>query len=457
MAKKTYILDTSVYLSDANSIDAYQNNDIIIPFKVLEEIDKHKKRQDSVGSNARKTIRTLDALREKGSLYKGIRIDKGKGILTVRGIEAEPGEKGVHNVTVSGTPLVPARTQLDTSIADNEIITVALQEKQQNPRRKVILVSRDINMRVKCDSLGLLTEDYIINQVVKTTEHLYTGYRTHLIDEQIIDQFYSGEKIYLDKEEIQLQPNHFLMLVSNSNEKKTALARFYNYSRPLKRINGEYKHGIWSVRPRNKEQSYAFELLMDPDVKVVTLVGKAGSGKTLLTIAAGLAQVVEETTEPLYKRLIVSRPIQPLGKDIGYLPGTLEEKMAPWLSPIQDNLRYLMGNDKETLRMYTSQGIIEIEALTYIRGRSIADAFIIIDEAQNLTAHELKTIITRVGENTKVVLTGDIDQIDNAYVDETSNGLAYAVEKFKSHDISGHITLVKGERSKVATLAAKIL
>ena len=436
MAKKTYILDTSVYLTDANALTAYQNNDIIIPFKVLEEVDKHKKRQDSVGSNARKTIRTLDSIRERGSLYKGVRIAKGKGIVTVKGAESN---------------------LLDTSVADNEIITVALEEKQRNEQRKVILVSRDINMRVKCDALNLLTEDYIINQVVKDTDHLYTGFKMHLVDDQIIDQFYNGEKIYLDKEDVALQPNHFLMLVSNSNEKKTALARFYNYSKPLKRINGEHKHGVWNVRARNKEQSFALDLLMDPDVQVVTLVGKAGSGKTLLSIAAGLAQAVEETKDTTYKRLIVSRPIQPLGKDIGYLPGTMEEKMAPWLSPIQDNLRYLMGNDKETLRMYTSQGIIEIEALTYIRGRSIADAFIIIDEAQNLTAHELKTIITRVGENTKVVLTGDIDQIDNAYVDETSNGLAYAVEKFKSHDISGHITLVKGERSKVATLAAKIL
>jgi PhoH-like ATPase len=196
---------------------------------------------------------------------------------------------------------------------------------------------------------------------------------------------------------------------------------------------------------------------MDPEVKVVTLVGKAGSGKTLLAIAAGLAQVVEGEATTSYKRLIVSRPIQPLGKDIGYLPGTMEEKMLPWLAPIQDNLRHLMGEDKEMLRIYTQQGTIEIEALTYIRGRSISNAFIIIDEAQNLTAHELKTIITRVGENTKVVLTGDIDQIDNVYVDETSNGLAYAVEKFKVHDLSGHITLIKGERSKVATLAAKIL
>jgi len=438
MAKKTYILDTSVYLTDASAITAYQNNDIIIPFKVLEEVDNHKKRQDGVGANARKLIRTLDSLRERGSLQKGVKICKGKGYVTVKNPEG-------------------LLSQLDMAIADNEIITVALGEKEKNPKRKVILVSRDINMRVKCDALGLLTEDYVVNQVIKNTDHLYTGFKKHLVDEQIVDQFYSGEKVFLDKDDVQLQPNHYLMLVSNSNEEKTALARFYNHSKPLKRINGEFKKGVWGVKPRNKEQSFSLDLLMDPSIQVVTLVGKAGSGKTLLAIAAGLAQVVEGDKLTNYKRLIVSRPIQPLGKDIGYLPGTMEEKMTPWLAPIQDNLRFLMGNDKETLRMYVSQGTIEIEALTYIRGRSISNAFIIIDEAQNLTAHELKTIIKRVGENTKVVLTGDIDQIDNVYVDETSNGLAYAVEKFKSYDLSGHVTLVKGERSKVATLASKIL
>ena len=438
MAKKTYILDTSVYLTDARAITSYQNNDIVIPFKVLEEIDNHKKRQDGVGSNARKLIRMLDSLREKGTLQKGVRIAKGRGLVRVENPEGLLGH-------------------LDMAIADNEIITVALNERDKNPKRKVILVSRDINMRVKCDALGLFTEDYVVNQVITNTDHLYTGFKKHLVDEQTIDQFYNGENVFLDQEGIRLQANHYLMLVSNANEKKTALARFYNYSKPLKRINGEFKKGIWGVKPRNKEQCFSLDLLIDPSIQVVTLVGKAGSGKTLLAIAAGLAQVVEGDKLTKYKRLIVSRPIQPLGKDIGYLPGTMEEKMTPWLAPIQDNLRFLMGNDKETLRMYVSQGTIEIEALTYIRGRSISDAFIIIDEAQNLTAHELKTIITRVGENTKVVLTGDIDQIDNVYVDETSNGLAYAVEKFKSYEISGHMTLIKGERSKVATLASKIL
>ena len=212
---------------------------------------------------------------------------------------------------------------------------------------------------------------------------------------------------------------------------------------------------VWGIDARNKEQTFALDLLMDPDVEVVSLIGQAGSGKTLLAVAAGLEQVLGEESE--YKKLIVSRPIQPLGNDIGYLPGTLEEKMDPWLMPIKDNLEFLMGNDRDTVKMYFESGIIEIEAITYIRGRSITNAFIIIDEAQNLTRHELKTILTRVGEGTKIILTGDIEQIDNIYIDETSNGLTYAVEKFKEHDISGHITLQKGERSKVATLAAKIL
>ena len=320
------------------------------------------------------------------------------------------------------------------------------------------MVSRDINMRVKCDSIGLLCEDFVVNKVVKDTNQLYRGFKEHLVDDELIDQFYSGEPIILEEEKnIIFHPNEFIMLVSNSNDKKTALAKFYNHLTPLKRLDNEFKKGIWGVKPRNKEQKFALDLLMDPNVQVVTLVGKAGSGKTLMAIAAGLAQVVEDTKQSLYRRLVVSRPIQPMGKDIGYLPGSMEEKMNPWLAPIQDNLQFLMGNDKTTLKMYTDNGTIEIEALTYIRGRSIANSFIIIDEAQNLSAHELKTILTRVGENTKIVLTGDVEQIDNVYVDETSNGLTYAIEKFKKYELSGHITLVKGERSKVATLSAKIL
>ena len=437
MAKKIYILDTSVCLTDTDCIRSYGNNDIVLPLKVLEEIDNNKKRQDSVGTNARTLIRNLDALREKGSLSKGVRIDKGKGLICVKMVKRE------------GLP-----EDFDLSVPDNEIISVALNQKNENPKRKVIVVTRDINMRVKCDSLGLPTEDYNSDQVIKDTDNIYTGFVEHLVDEPVLDRFYNGEEVYIEEEELKLNPNQFLMLISNQNEKKTALGKFESYEKPLKLLNTGNKKRLWGLKSRNKEQIFAMDLLEDKKINVVTLVGKAGCGKTLMAIAAGLSQVVENET---YSRLVVSRPIQPMGRDIGFLPGTMEEKMAPWVAPIRDNLEYLMANDKATLETYMDRGKIEVEALTYIRGRSIANAFIIIDEAQNLTAHELKTILTRVGEGTKIVLTGDIEQIDNVYLDETSNGLTHAVEKFKSFEICGHVTLRKGERSKVATIASKIL
>jgi len=243
------------------------------------------------------------------------------------------------------------------------------------------------------------------------------------------------------------------MLVSNQNDKKSALVKFKNYNQPLMMVH-DYKEGIWGLRPRNKEQMFALNMLMDPDIPIVTMTGQAGCGKTLLAIAAGLEQTLENKK---YKKVVVSRPIQPVGKDIGFLPGTLDEKMRPWLMPIQDNLEFLMGDDKRTMEMMFENNTIEIEALTYIRGRSISNAFIIIDEAQNLSMHELKTIITRAGDGSKIILTGDVEQIDNLYLDATSNGLSYAIEKFKNQELAGHITLSKGERSKIATLAAKIL
>jgi PhoH-like ATPase len=433
--KKTYVLDTNVLLTNWKSLYTYKNNDIIVPLTVLEEIDKHKKRQDGVGSNARVSIRILDSLREKGNLYKGVRIEKGKGILSIRNYDPEVIPEG-----------------LDLNHPDNQIIATAITEKQNNPRRKVVVVSRDINMRVKCDALSIICEDYISDQVVSDTSELYTGFRTHLVDDQIVDQFYASEDIRLEKEEIQIDPNQFVMLISNSNDKKTALARFINYNTPLKKVR-DYKN-IWGLTPRNKEQSFALDMLLDPSIPIVTIIGKAGCGKTLLAMAAGLEQVLEKEQ---YSRLIVSRPVQPLGKDIGYLPGTLEEKMRPWLMPIQDNLDFLMNGKKNNMDLFFEDGTIQIEALTYIRGRSISNSYIIIDEAQNLSVHELKTIVTRVGEGTKIILTGDIEQIDDTYLDATTNGLSYAIEKFKKHDLSGHITLVKGERSKIATLAAKIL
>jgi PhoH-like ATPase len=308
-------------------------------------------------------------------------------------------------------------------------------------------------VRVKADALGLTAEDYTTNQIVEKAEEVYTGFTQHLVDDALIDRFYSGEKIFLDEKTIKLFPNQFVMLVSNANDKKTALAKFKNYNHPLSKVR-EYKEGIWGVRAKNKEQQFALDMLMEQDIKIVSLVGKAGCGKTLLALAAGLKQILDDKT---YKKLIVSRPVQPMGRDIGFLPGTLEEKMMPWVAPIKDNLEFLMGDDKESLKLLQEQGTIEVEALTFIRGRSIANAFIIIDEAQNLSMHELKTIITRVGEGTKIILTGDIEQIDSAFLDATNNGLTYAVEKFKPYELTGHVSLQKGERSSVASLAADVL
>ena len=278
------------------------------------------------------------------------------------------------------------------------------------------------------------------------------------MDDQVIDRFYNGEDIFLEQEDLEetLYTNEYLMMVSNANPKKSALARFESLHNPLRKIIYD-KIPDWKINARNKEQAFAIDLLMDPAVKIVSLVGRAGSGKTLMAIAAGLQQTIGLREENPYSRLIVSRPVQPMGKDIGFLPGTFEEKMLPWLMPIQDNLQTLLGNNKSALEMYVDSGKIEIEALTYIRGRSISNAYIIIDEAQNLTKHEIKTIITRIGEGTKIVLTGDIEQIDNVYVNETTNGLAHAVEKFKEYHLAGHVTFKKGERSDVATLASKVL
>jgi PhoH-like ATPase len=437
--KKTFILDTSVYLTDADSINAFKNNDIVIPLKVLEEIDKHKKRQDGVGLHARKTIRTLDELRSRGCLQKGVRLGKGKGIVSVR--------------TFDPSELPP---DLDPSIPDHIIIATALSEKSKNSNKKVILVSRDINMRVICDAVGVPSEDYMAPTIVTEMDQIYDGFASVLVDDELIEQYYNDEEVVLEEGRV-LHPNQYIMLVSNQNEKKTALARYISSEAPLKKIM-QFRKGIWGIKSRNKEQMFAMDMLLNPEIQVVSLIGKAGSGKTLCAIAAGLEQSMESgKEEPIYRRLIVSRPVQPLGKDIGYLPGTLEDKMAPWLAPVQDNLRFLMGDDNVTLEMYMEKGKIEIEALTYIRGRSISNSYIVIDEAQNLTTHEIKTIITRVGEGTKVILTGDIEQIDNVYLDEKSNGLVYAVEKFKHHSIAGHVTLQKGERSKVATIAAQIL
>ena len=442
--KKNYLLDTSVCLTDADCIYKFDNHDLFLPLKVLEEIDGHKKRQDSVGINARAIIRSLDELRGRGSLEKGVRIAKGAGLLRVMSYES------LKDVVFP--------SDLDMRIPDHAIIATGKAVQVAHPKRKTIVVSRDINMRVICDSIGILTEDYISEKAVISSDQLYEGFSEFLTDDQIIDRFYAGDEIIVSEDEAPevWYPNQYLLMISNSNPKKSALARFESHEMPLKKTIHD-KVPDWKVSSRNKEQAFAIDMLLDPKIKLVTLVGRAGSGKTLCAIAAGLQQTIGLRTEHNhYARMIVSRPVQPMGKDIGFLPGTMEEKMLPWLMPIQDNLKFLMG-DRSSLEMYTQKGKIEIEALTYIRGRSISNAFIVIDEAQNLTKHEVKTIITRIGEGTKIVMTGDIEQIDNAYVNETSNGLAHAIESFKEYRVAGHVTFRKGERSALATLASKVL
>ena len=447
MAKKNLIIDTNVFLSDSDCFEKFENNDLFIPIKVLEELDKHKTRQDSVGFHARQSIKRFDALRTSGSLSKGVRLGKGLGVL--RFVKAE--ELAMEELPQG----------LSHKSSDNLILAAALAIKGQHPKRKTIVVSQDVNMRVIADALGLLTEDYISSQVVSSRDVIYQGFVKFLVDDFMVEEFYDKQDVWLYEEDaaeqgIVLHPNQYVMLVSVENEKKTAIARFVNWNVPVKPLVRRDDTFSWGVSPRNKEQKCGMDLLMDDDIPFVSLIGRAGSDKTLMAMAAGLEQVLG-LEKGRYNRIIVSRPVQPLGKDIGFLPGTMEEKMAPWMKPIFDNMQFIMGSDRTMLDMYLEKGVIEIDAITYIRGRSIADAYLIIDEAQNLTAHEVKTILTRVGENTKIVLTGDIEQIDNVYTNETSNGLTYAIEKFKESTLSGHITFKKGERSKLATEASTLL
>ena len=445
MAKKNLIIDTNVFLSDSDCLRKFNNNDLFVPIKVLEELDKHKKRQDSVGFHARRTIKEFDHLRCSGSLSKGVRLGKGLGVLKVIKVE----ELAVNDLPVG----------LSHNSSDHLILAGALAVKKEYPKRKCIVVSQDINMRVIADAIGLETQDYQSSEVVSSRDAIYEGFQRVLVDDEDIDAFYDDQEVYLYKEDFEgstLQPNEFVMLVSSSNEKKTAIGRFDDWHKPILHLINVDDELSWGVRPKNKEQRCGLDLLFDDDIPLVTLIGRAGSGKTLMAIMAGLEQVLG-MDKGKYDKIVISRPVEPMGKDIGFLPGTMEDKILPWLKPIKDNLQFIMGSDRTMFDMYMQKGKIEVEALTYIRGRSISNAFVIIDEAQNLTAHEVKTIITRIGENTKIILTGDIEQIDNIYTNEMSNGLTYAIERLKGSHLSGHVTFKKGERSKLATEASKLL
>jgi len=446
--RKTYVLDSNIFLHDPAALFAFEEHEVVVPITVVEEIDRFKKDQNEKGRNARQFSRYLDQLSERADLADGVDLESG-GILRVDLV----------------TEVVPEWTWASSSqVADNLILSVAHKlHEEAKVAGRVVMVSKDTNVRIKANALGIRAEDYEHGKV--KTDELYTGQGELTVAGEVIDDlFRTGEtvvpELVTDDGDVDADhvANECFVLRNAERPNQTALGRLHEDGKVhmVRRV----KEGVWGIFPRNKEQFFALDLLLDDDIKLVTLVGKAGTGKTLLAIAAGLAKSADER---VYDRLLVSRPIFPLGRDIGFLPGDIEDKLNPWMKPVYDNVEFIL-HSRSTVRgkqrayqELINQGLLEIEPLTYIRGRSIPHQYLVVDEAQNLTPHEIKTIITRAGEGTKVVLTGDPYQIDNPYVDATSNGLVYLVERFRNSRIAGHVTLSKGERSQLAELAAELL
>ncbi len=407
---------------------------------VIEEVDRFKKDMNETGRNARMVSRILDAMREKGSLASGVSMPGG-------------GTLRVELCVEKYFKTLPADLWVDSG--DNRIMAVALHVRDLFPDMQAIFVTKDSNLRIKADALGVVAEDYESDKV--DIQDLYSGTRSVEVPPESVDRFYGQGWI---ESPLELGPNEFITIVDSSNPSHTAICRNDPDNGRIVPVRKIPKEGIWSLFARNREQSFALDVLMDDSIKLVTLVGKAGTGKTLLAIAAGLHKTAEEN---IYNRLLVSRPVFPMGKDLGFLPGDIEEKLTPWMQPIFDNVELLIsGHESEKrhskgYKELMAMGLLDIEPLTYIRGRSIPNQYLIVDEAQNLSPHEIKTIVTRVGEGTKIVLTGDPYQIDNPYVDASSNGLTYLVEKFKGQRIAAHVTLTRGERSELAELAANLL
>jgi PhoH-like ATPase len=445
--QKVFVLDTNVLLHDPRAIFKFDEHEVVLPIYVIEEVDRFKRDMNELGRNARMLTRFIDELRERAdpNLQAGVTLPSG-GRLRVA---------------------VPSDVLSDRNgrSADHKILQVALLERNTHPEAPTVFVTMDTNLRIRADALGLKAENYEGGRI--ETDHLYTGFQSVNARAELVDQLAKRQPIPvsdLAQQGTGLYPNACVVLTDEGNPKHTALGRVDWSSGntgsaqlvPL-RVPRE---GAWGVKPRNLEQSFALDLLLDDKVQLITLVGRAGTGKTLLAVAAGLRKVV---FEGVHARLLVSRPVFPLGRDVGYLPGTIEEKLNPWMQPIFDNLEYIFatgGGRLDAGRSYEeliAAGTIQVEALTYIRGRTLPNQFLIVDEAQNLTPHEVKTIITRCGTDTKIILTGDPDQIDNPYVDAQSNGLTTVAERFKNERIAGHVTLTKGERSELAERASQLL
>lgn len=437
--KKNYIIDTTVLLYDPAALFAFEDNTVIIPMSVIEEIDHFKKDMSEVGRNARQTSRILDGLRKKrGSLTTGVLLDN-SGTLSIRlGTQ--------RNLDKISKDFVERKREIS-------LFAVIFDVKESQQNIPTIFVTKDVNLRIKADALGITVEDYESDKV--EIEDLYPGYTQYITDSSIIESIKNRQPVTAEKEFI---ANQYITLIDERAKDNIAYGRYKAKEKKIVPLTPVPQNLMHRVSSRNREQTFVMDALLNDDISFVTLVGKAGTGKTLLAVAASIHKTVDEN---VYNRILVSRPTLPMGQDIGYLPGTVEEKLTPWMYPIADNVELIMRSTaRQKVRGFkelVEMGILVIEPLTYIRGRSIHNQFLIVDEAQNLTPHEIKTVITRVGDGTKIVLTGDPYQIDNPYIDSSSNGLTYAVEKFKGQPISAHITLTKGERSVLSELAANLL
>ncbi len=457
--RKTFVLDTNVLLHDPGALGRFEDNNIVIPIEVVAEIDRFKRDPAEKGRNAREVSRLLDDLRTRGNLADGVALDPQGGTLKVVFCRSE---------TLATLP-----PELQGDGGDNNILAVALEQQSLEAvigdQPPVVLVTKDTNLRIKADAVGLSAQDYTSDRV--DIADLYPGFCELWVSAEQMDRVKLPPGLETDGLPLDhpLQPNEGVTLIDQSQPNHTLLARHNAASASLQPLQRLQKARLGRIQARNREQSFALDLLLDPSVQLVTLVGKAGTGKTLLALAAGLNQVADER---LYERMLVTRPVISLGKELGFLPGDLEEKMGPWMKPIIDNLDFLLGCEESSKGSgqrggnrqarsswsdLKAMGLLEVEAISYIRGRSIPGQFMVVDEAQNLTPHEVKTIVTRVGEGTKIVLTGDPYQIDNPYVDAESNGLTWLVERFKGQILAGHVTLQRGERSELAELAANLL
>ena len=435
---KNYILDTNVLLHDPDSLLNFEENSVLLPIEVIEEIDRFKRESSELGQNARAVSRMLDGFRGTGSLSEGVKLPNG----------------GKLKIIFQKNGQTSAEAMFNGNTVDNRILSLAAGIQKSQPKNAAILVSKDINLRIKANALGLQAEDYETDRV--HIKDLYTGVIEMTVAPAQLAAFRTNGELELNGGK-KYFANEYVTLIEEGNPKRTALTKVDATAKKLVPVL-DCREGVWGIKPRNREQHFAFDALLDDRVKLVTLMGKAGTGKTLMAMAAGLKRTVLDRE---FRRVVVARPTISMGKELGFLPGSLEEKLAPWMQPIHDALEMLsdlnMGHDHRRSGDLMRSGSIVVEALSYIRGRSIANQFMIIDEAQNLTPLEVKTIVTRVGTGTKIIFTGDPYQIDNPYVDGSSNGFNYIVSKFKGEPLAAHIELQKGERSELAELAANIL